>query len=247
MNLVYRKIMWIFVFIAFISLVTAVDPSYIFKQNQEVDLKVNCFEDNFTLCQAGTTCNITSFYPNNTILIENQVMTYNPSYFNHTINGTKLNELGEYATSVSCSGSYAGFSTFTFEITPTGQNITSGQGFTSIGLIIGMIILAGLFSFFGFKFSESEKLYPVALFFMLISLIVGVYAMQVGYVYSRDVLFPLSIAGMQFKIFLGIMWGLIAMAFLALMWMIFKTLGELKARKSIIKDNRNSDGFYDKK
>ena len=60
------------------------------------------------------------------------------------------------------------------------------------------------------------------------------------------VLFPLSIAGMQFKIFLGIMWGLIGMAFLALMWMIFKTLGELKARKSIIKDNRNSDGFYDK-
>ena len=104
-----------------------------------------------------------------------------------------------------------------------------------------------MFSYFGFKFSESEKLFPVALFFMVISLIVSVYAMQLGYIYSRDMLWTLGIEGMQFTMLYGLMWGFIAITFLCLMWMIFKTLGELKERKSIIKDNRNSDGFFSEK
>jgi len=102
----------------------------------------------------------------------------------------------------------------------------------SIGLIICMTLLAGMFAFFGFKFSESEKLFPIALFFMLVSLILGVYVIQLGYIYARDILFPLSLEGMQFKIFLGVVWGLIGVGFIGMVFFMLKTLKEIKVRKS---------------
>ena len=67
--------------------------------------------------------------------------------------------------------------------------------------------------------------------------------MQLGYIYSRDMLWTLGIDGMQFTMLYGLMWGFIAITFICLLWMIIKTLGELRERKSLQKDERNSDGF----
>ena len=225
-----------FLFLGIVSAAT-------YEQSKELDLKVPCINNN-TFCSASATCNITILYPNSSNLIYGVAMTNAGTYHNYVLDGNQTAVSGEYSTTVVCAdGAENGYSTFIFNINPTGNEITQAQGFSSLGLILGVILIAVMFSYFGFKFSESEKLFPIALFFMVISLIVSVYAMQLGYIYSRDMLWTLGIDGMQFNMLYGLMWGFIAVTFLCLMWMIFKTLGELKERKSIVKDNRNSDGF----
>ncbi len=181
-------------------------------------------------------CNITSVvYPNSTTIIENVVMAKDTTEFNYTLISNYTEPLGQYLVNGFCGDSSEIIVwNYNFYITPTGQAITTGQGFASIGLIMAMILLAAFFSFFGFKFSESEKLFPIALFFMLISLILGVYVIHLGYIYSRDILFPIATEDVQFSIYLGIMYGLIGMAMIGLLLLIIKTLKEFKERKSLI-------------
>jgi len=180
------------------------------------------------------------------MLIDNQLMTnLNNGYHNYTLNTNQTLILGEYSSSVFCKdGDFNGYSVFNYFINPSGYEITTGQGFASIGLIISIILLAAFFSFFGFKFSESEKLFPIGLFFMLISLILGVYVIHLGYIYSRDILFPIATENIQFKIYIGIMYGLIGMAFIGLLVLIVKTLKEFKERKSLI---QQGEGWNTKK
>lgn len=234
-----KNIIYLISFILLISLVSAAT----YEQSKELDLKVPCINNN-TFCSGSATCNLTILYPNSTALVFGVAMTNAGTYHNYTLDGNQTTVLGEYSTTVVCTdGSEGGYSTFIYKINPTGHEITQAQGFSSMGLILGVILIAAMFSFFGFKFSESEKLFPIALFFMVISLIVSVYAMQLGYIYSRDMLWTLGIAGMQFTMLYSLMWGFLGITFIALMWMIFKTLGELRARKSLQKEQKDSDGY----
>ena len=201
-----------------------------------IDLKVP-FEVNGSIASSSATCNISINYPNGTYLKENASMTNrNNGDFNITLNASKIISSGEYEwRAFCCDGIYCAAGYGSFEITPTGNEITSGQGFASIGLIMAIILLSGLFAFFGFKLAETGKLFPIALFFMLISLILGVYTIHLGYIYTRDILYPISTEGSQFKIYIGIIWGLLAMGFIALLFFILKTLKEFRVRKSLLK------------
>ncbi len=207
-----------------------------YQQGVVIDLKIP-FEVNGSIASSSATCNVSINYPNGTYLIENTPMTNRENGdFNITLNASKINPLGEYEWRVFCCDSSdcaAGYGNF--EVTPTGKEITSGQGFASIGLIIAIILLSGLFAFFGFKLAETGKLFPIALFFMLISLILGVYTIHLGYIYTRDILYPISTEGSQFKIYIGIIWGLLAMGFIALLFFILQTLKEFKVRKALFK------------
>ena len=207
-----------------------------YKQGTVIDLKVP-FEVDGEAASSSATCNISINYPNGTYLIENYSMTNRENGdFNITLNASRINPTGEYEWRVfCCDGADCAAGYGNFEVTPTGKEITSGQGFTSIGLIIAIILLSGLFAFFGFKLAETGKLFPIALFFMLISLILGVYTIHLGYIYTRDILYPISTEGSQFKIYIGIIWGLLAMGFIALLFFILKTLKEIRVRKSLLK------------
>ena len=216
-----------------ISLASA-EPAYTFKKGQTVNYSINVFESDNSKASDSVACYITMKNPESAVTINDSAMTFNvEGYFNYTINASLFENVGEYPTIIRCDdGSEYAFSTFTFLITPTGQNITESQGFTSIGLIISILAVAFLFMYFGFKFAESDKLFPIAIFFMLISLLLSVYTIHLGYIYSRDILYPLAGEGTQFKVYLGIMWGLLAMAFLAMLGLIIKALKEFRVRKS---------------
>lgn len=210
--------------------------SQTYQKETVIDLTVP-FEVNGSVASSAATCNVSINYPNGTYLKENASMTNrNNGDFNITLNASKIIPFGEYEWRVfCCDGTNCAVGYGTFEVTPTGNKITSGQGFASIGLIIAIILLSGLFAFFGFKLAETEKLFPIALFFMLISLILGVYTIHLGYIYTRDILYPISTEGSQFKIYIGIIWGLLAMGFIALLFFILKTLKEFRIRKSVYK------------
>ena len=207
-----------------------------YQKGSTINLKVP-FEVNGSAASSSATCNISINYPNGTYLKENVSMTNrNNGDFNITLNASKIISSGEYEWRVfCCDGANCAAGYGNFEVTPTGKEITSGQGFASIGLIIAIILLSGLFAFFGFEFAKTGKLFPIALFFMLISLILGVYTIHLGYIYTRDILYPISTEGSQFKIYIGIIWGLLAMGFIALLFFILKTLKEFRVRKSMFK------------
>ena len=126
-----------------------------------------------------------------------------------------------------------GFLSYFFKVTPTGQDITSSQGLVSIGLIMSIIFLAFMFCYYGHKFSEIKDLFPIALFFMFISLFLGVYVLHMGYIFTRGILYPLAGEGAQFKMYLGIMWGLMAVAFVSMLFLIIKTLKEALKKRDL--------------
>lgn len=97
------------------------EPSYTFKKNADIDLKISCFDIANDLCNTAVSCALTVHYPNLTGLYSNVSMTQsaNLDYFNYTLTG--LSQTGEYPTIVRCIGNTTGFSTFTFEVTSTGR------------------------------------------------------------------------------------------------------------------------------
>lgn len=122
-----------------------------------------------------------------------------------------------------------------FEITPSGFSISDSQGMLSFGLIISIMLISGLFMFIGYKFSEKDKTFPVGLFFIVISLLLSVYTLHLGYIYSRDVLYPLGGEKTQYSVYFGIMWGLIGIIFISMLFLMIKTIKEIKERKSVQK------------
>lgn len=201
-----------------------------FEPNEPAEIKLSCFDIDSGFCDATTTCNITVFSPNMTAIVDDQPMTNNINYFNYTT--PTLFERGEYNAIVSCnkSGTH-GYTSFAFVVTSIPA---TGQGIVAVGILLSLVGLSFLFIFIGFKFSESEKLFPIALFFILVSLILVVYTLHLGYVYNRDILVSSMTTSGQSRIYIGIMYGLIGMAFLGLLFLIVKTLKELRVRKSLI-------------
>jgi hypothetical protein len=175
--------------------------------------------------------NISSIqYPNKSIEHIDKAMTQIGTTYNYSFCNTEY--LGQYIINTEGDGIS---SPYDFEVTPTGFAISSGQSLSSLGLIISILIIATLFMFTGYKFSESDRTFAYGLFFMAVSFLLVVYSLHLGYIMTRDILYPLSGENTQFSIYNGVMWGLIAMAFLFMTFLTFKVLKELKVRKSMIK------------
>ena len=153
-----------------IPIVLAVSPSYTYKQNTIVDLKFFCFNENNTYCLSNTKCNITILYPDSTLLVSDGNMTYNNNYFNYTLTSTQTSILGEYAITVLCYNSNnASFSTYTFEILQSGFS----RGNFPLGIIIGAIGIAILFSYISSLFNTEKKILKtlfisISLFFTVV-------------------------------------------------------------------------------
>lgn len=134
----------VFVLIVLPSVIAT--PSYYYKQKTNTDLKVSCFDENNTYCTASTTCNITIFYPNSTVLINNQNMTHNPSFYNYTLTAKHTEFMGEYSVVVFCDGQGTddGYSTFTYAITKEGTE-NKPEYATATAIISFVLILVCFF------------------------------------------------------------------------------------------------------
>lgn len=143
----------IFAFIVVISiLIPLVQADYIYKQYSATDIKYSCF-NNGTFCTNAATCNLTSFYPNSTIFIDNQAMTYNPSYFNYTLPSTEI--LGNYQSSIACEDSGNNtYSTFDFSITSSGNQTTTSDSILFAILIIACLVISVICVFIGISIGK---------------------------------------------------------------------------------------------
>lgn len=201
-----------------------------FEPEVPADIKSSCFDGDSALCSPTATCNITVFSPNMSLFVDNQAMTNSNTYFNFTT--PALNDRGEYNVIISCEdGATDGYVTFTFLSTDIPME---NQGIVAVGILFSIIALAFMFLIIGFKISQSDTYFPIALFFILMAIVLGIYAINLGYQYNRDMLISDMTTGGQFTIYIGVFYGLLAVSFIGLTFMIVKTVKEIKERKSVI-------------
>jgi len=131
-----RGLSFLLMFILSISLVSALN----FEVDSQVNLNVPC-QFNGTNCDVTAVCNISIIYPNETIMIDNNLMTnLGNGLPNITLTDTSV--IGEdYKANVVCTQEgISGGKTFPFTISRSGTDLTTGQGllylmFMAIALI----------------------------------------------------------------------------------------------------------------
>lgn len=122
----------------FLPLVTS-STTYKYNQNNNVDLKINCFDNISAPCQASVSCRITILYPNASSFIKNQSMTYNGIFYNYTLTSAQTSVTGVYNVVVACAGTTNGFTSYDFEIVPAIYPSPLSNNTISFSLIIFVI------------------------------------------------------------------------------------------------------------
>jgi len=144
------------IFLTLIPLANAA-TSYYFKQNSLVNLKIFCFDDNDYYCDNSVLCSITILYPNSSVLVDNQAMNYNPSYYDYNISSDYTDTLGEYSTSVLCnSTNLTDYAIFTFTITPNGEPMEMASSILHIGIFAIFIIIGFILAYLSISFSPDH-------------------------------------------------------------------------------------------
>lgn len=177
-----RLILFVIPILFLFSLVSAEIQNLKASQNEKVF--VVC-QNNGQRCSASATANITVFQPNGTTLASNQAMTKENTdtfYYNRT-----YNVLGVYhAAGFIQDGSNSAPFSFDFEVTQTGNNQTISQGINSFGYLILTVLLTFIFGFVGFKLTESDTLWVLGIFFIVLSIFFLAYNLYLGWEYRLN-------------------------------------------------------------
>jgi len=153
----------ILLFICILLPIVTAGTSFIFQKETNADIKIECLDLNNSFCEESTACQITIYYPNQSIMISNESMSHNAVYFNYTLDSSQIKAIGEYGVFTSCQGDENGFSTFNFLVTASGQEkINFGEGLSLFGSLIVIIIIAIFFFTISFLFQN----YAVKLVFI---------------------------------------------------------------------------------
>ena len=225
--------------ILFISNVSGLETLGTFERGEPVRIKQICYE--------ATYINISSIsYPNSTISITNVGMTeYSPGAFNFTFNNASY--LGRYnveGVSDGCEGEFATY----FTITPNGRTFGDAEGLAALGVLVGVLAMTFFFSFLGFKMGSNEKLLPISFMFIILSLILAVYSLYLGWVYSSEIVVFENLSNIAETIFLTFLWLVIGIAVLSMALMLIafiKELGTIKRNKDFGDGFNPITGSYD--
>ena len=185
-----KLIALVFVFVLVGSFVIA-EVELTIPFNQEFDLKRQCF-NNGTFCSSGAVCNATIFYPDGTVLTNNQEMTNQNSFHNLTLTNFNISQLGIMSASMVCddpNGQLIGSNFDTFEIDVT------GDGFKSLPFPLEFSIIALAFILIGVSYTTDRL--------RLFRVIGGIMAMAMGVV----TLYP-GYANLNYSTLQGLIVGL---------------------------------------
>jgi hypothetical protein len=207
--------------------------------DKNIELKFLCRYDGSI--PAGSSYNITISYPNGSSMISNiNTTSLGLGSFKYI---TNFSVVGVYSIQSFCYNGTASSSNLEYiEVTQSGIIATTAQGNLSIGLLIGIILIMFFFGLLSFKLMDYEKLYPIALFFLLVSIIIAVYGLYLGTIFTQDYL-STSTSAPQSTLFIGILYGLVGIMFLGLLMLIITALKEFKERKSL---QRQGEGWDSK-
>lgn len=122
----------------------------------------------------ATACNISSIqYSDGSVKLTSYEMAKSYQDFNYSIASGNFSSLGDICFGVTCTdGVNIEVGSICRTVTPNGVVQSTAQGTASLGFLILMLALTGLFGWMGFKFSESDKLWVFFIFFLHFSHII---------------------------------------------------------------------------
>ena len=228
-------------FLSFLIIFNFISASQTFERGKKIDLKVP-FEVNGSMASGSAWCNISIQYPNSSFIFENEEMNnLNNGNFNITLENNQTEEVGKYLwTAFCCDGSKCASGSGEFGITATGRDFTDGEALTSIGILLGALFLSFLFMFLGFKLSENSKALPVGFFFIILSLILGIYSLHLGFSISSDILQYKSISSTASVIYTSFLWLIVSIGIISIILMGIAFIKELG---KVIKKKKFGDNF----
>lgn len=198
------------------------ETSYTYNQNTDVDLKISCFDENNTVCDASTECFITIFYPDSTTLINNQSMTKQTTFYNYSLNTSQTSLLGTYSTVAYCSGTTKGYSVFQYEIIdPNLASVDTGSGIFYIGLLFLLIIIFG-FIIYGLVKSENPIVKLSCLLGGYIFLAIIMFTLwQIAGIYLTSTPFIEKFAMIMFRVLMA---GMLPLVVGLIVWLIYQAI-----------------------
>jgi len=122
----------------------------VFKKDNTIDLKVNCFDVENDVC-AGE-CSLSVLYPNNSLYINSVKMSKNNLFYNYTLQDSSI--IGKYSAVVNCSDTSAsGYTNFNFYINARGDKPDIAQSiiYFILLLLIGIFLILSVYGTFEVK------------------------------------------------------------------------------------------------
>ncbi|KKN19465.1 hypothetical protein LCGC14_0945370 [marine sediment metagenome] len=137
------------------------------------------------ICDNCTYNNISAvLYPNSTVALSNIAMTKDDTYYNYSFCSTST--LGNYI--VNGFGDLDGVKTswsYDFDITSSGFKQTTSEALGSSMYLILIISLIMMFSYIGFRLTNSDELWVFGIFLIFIALILLIYVTYLNMFYYK--------------------------------------------------------------
>lgn len=182
-------------------------------------------------------CNVSYIqYPDGTKIIYEKEMTKQGNTFNATFNSKNYSSVGVVCHGIVCLDAANNVETGSVckEVTSTGLDLGE-SGITASIILLGILALAFMFMIIGFKLSDNPKLIPLSFFFVILSIILGIYSLHLGWSFSSDIIQYDSLSSTAEVMYVTILWLVIGVGviFSALMLIAFiSELGKMaKTRK----------------
>jgi hypothetical protein len=173
------------------------DISYFFKHGEAFNITRECFYNGAYCNQSSFTCYITIIAPNQTIILNNSLMTGAINYYSKVIPDTNWPN-GVYRNTMTCSdGINSGSEVFYFKINQSGDSRTNAL---FLILSLGSVIVLG----FGILFQNEYIGFVAGALFIT----TGVYVMIFGFadladIYTRSIAYVCIGLGLIFEVAAG--------------------------------------------
>ena len=213
------------IFSVILSMGLISSQDFTFELDKQANFTLPCTLNGFP-CSNSATCNLTIRFLNNTYKINNQLMNnLGNGDFTSKVNFSSL-ELLRYKAFCTESGEN---DTVTGDIliTPTGRTFDEGQGTTAIGIMFGALAVSFIFLIIGFSLEKNDSTIALGFFFIFFAIILAVYSLHLGYVYSNDILQYESLVPVSSTIYSVILFSLGGLAVISGALMLIRFIVEL--------------------
>ena len=120
-----------------------------FKEDNYVNYRFRCIDEDNNYCNNATILYLSIESPTGNNSVDNSTMTWNYTYYNHSL---PTNDLGEYNCIIVSPSVNGTISEFKYLVTTTGNpRINSGEGFSLFASLLLLIVIAGFFFAIGIK------------------------------------------------------------------------------------------------
>lgn len=214
----------------------------VLEQNTNGQLRAFCFDEDNLPCNTTTTCQVTVYNPSSVLLVENDSMTNTGYVLNHSLSAKNLSTTGTYTASIACQGSTNGYSTFSFLVTPNGEQPTTALGILYLGLFIIVVILfiTSLASISRFKNPYMKLTMGHISYILFVAFLFVVWNLSDSFLPSATFL-----AGFSFALFRVFISTYFAFVILSIIWLVFE-IRKIKAIKNLVEKGIPEDEAHDR-